>query len=86
MPDSDKKTVERIASEIARYLEDRPNAADTLEGVSKWWLMKQRFEESDELVCKALEKLVSESVVERKRNPDGTYVYFAASKSRDDVD
>jgi len=78
MPDSDEIKVTRIASDIARYLEDRPNAADTLDGITKWWLLRQRIEESDALVREALDHLISESVVVRKRNLDGDYVYSSA--------
>ena len=47
-----------VASEITRYLERRPNAAETVEGLAQWWLARQRFEDSREIVQAALEHLV----------------------------
>ena len=46
--------IQNVAREIESYLSMHPNAADTLEGVVKWWLIRQRFEESMNLVSKAL--------------------------------
>lgn len=47
-----------VAGEITRYLERRPNAAETVEGLAQWWLARQRFEDSKEIVHAALEHLV----------------------------
>ncbi|MCJ7603252.1 MAG: hypothetical protein MUO63_17355 [Desulfobulbaceae bacterium] len=39
-----EQQIEHIAQEIERYLQTRPNAADSLEGITKWWLTRQRYE------------------------------------------
>ena len=80
MPDSNEAEMIHIANEIKRYIKDYPNAADTLEGIAKWWLLRQRYEESVSLVQEALDYLVLESVVERKTNIGGDHVYFSAKR------
>lgn len=73
--------VSRIADEILNYLEDHPNAADTAEGIAKWWLSRQRFEESAARVQQALDYLVADARVELQTNYSGTKVY-SGNKAR----
>ncbi|MGR8932251.1 MAG: hypothetical protein ACU836_16605 [Gammaproteobacteria bacterium] len=73
--------VRRIADEILNYLEDHPNAADTAEGIAKWWLSRQRFEESAALVQQALNYLVSDARVALQTNYSGAKVY-SGNKAR----
>jgi hypothetical protein len=80
MPNNEKAQVMRTANEIQRYLESHPNAADTAEGIAEWWLLRQRFEDSVVLVQEALDYLVAESAVARKKNLDGEQVYFGTSR------
>ncbi|MEM7358183.1 MAG: hypothetical protein AAF431_03685 [Pseudomonadota bacterium] len=49
-----------VAQEISRYINKRPNAAETAEGVTNWWISRQRIEESIEVVENALEYLVAQ--------------------------
>ncbi len=82
MQDDSEAEVVRIANDIKKYLADHPNAADTLDGITKWWFLRQRFTESAQLVQKALDYLVSESQVERKTNLGSDYVYFNTQRPR----
>ncbi len=54
-----------VAERISRYLQSRPNAMDSLDGILRWWLLKQQVEESAEVVKSAMEYLVSLGVVEQ---------------------
>ena len=63
MPENDVTL--RLAEEIIRYLENRPDAADTVEGISRWWLMKQRFQNSIAQVEKALEYLEHQNLIKK---------------------
>ena len=47
-----------IAKDIEAYLLNHPTAADTLVGVTQWWLTRQRYEQSFEKVTMALDLLV----------------------------
>ena len=66
---------EELARLILGYLREHPGAADTLEGITKWWVMRQRISESTEAVQRALEKLVSEGLIARRRTVDGQSSY-----------
>jgi hypothetical protein len=48
---------------ILRYLEQHPKSEDTLEGISEWWMKKQRIEDSRIAVDQALQRLASERVI-----------------------
>jgi hypothetical protein len=58
----------RIASEVLLYLVEHPDAQDTLQGITDWWLMERRIKEQSALVQAALAELVANGlVVEEKR-------------------
>ncbi|SFG14057.1 MULTISPECIES: hypothetical protein [Neptunomonas] len=80
----DDTEIKRIASEINRYLGNHPHGGDTIDGITRWWIPRQRIEETSLLVQQALDYLVSESRIERKTSPDGRYLYFGAAPLRDD--
>jgi hypothetical protein len=67
--------IERISEEIQLYLLRHPNAADTLEGITKWWLARHRYEEATAVVKKALEHLIARGLVSRSANADNQCIY-----------
>ena len=69
-----------IAQEISDYLTAHPNAADTVEGIVKWWLTRQRFESATDRVQKALDYLVAEGLVSKKAVAGGRVVYAVAKQ------
>lgn len=69
----------QIAEEIARYLGQHPDAADSLEGIRQWWLPRLRLQEATAEIEAALEDLVRHGVVVRLAMPDGTVVYRRAA-------
>ena len=71
--------IERISLEIQLYLHEHPNSADTLEGITKWWLARQRFEEDRKLVKQALEHLIARGFVVRSTNADAQCIYRKAN-------
>jgi len=64
-----------VAGEIARYLERRPNACDTEEGVLRWWIPRVRLEEEITVVHDALALLVMLGIVERCVLRDGLVMF-----------
>lgn len=66
-----------VAEEIRRYLAAHPDAADSTEGVLDWWLMRQRDEQSAQLVGEAMRWLLEQGAVTSRVMPDGQIVYFA---------
>ncbi len=67
--------IELISLAIQRYIFSHPNAADTLEGITKWWLTRQRYEEGQENVQQALNLLVDRKRLTKIKNLDGKCIY-----------
>ena len=55
-----------VAQWIAEYLAANPRAADTAEGIRRWWLAPRHGEVGPELVDQALRQLEEEGVVMRR--------------------
>jgi len=70
-----------MAQEIMAYFRENPCAGDSVEGISRWWLMRQRVTESLVAVQQALEHLSSIGLVCECRMADGRKVYFAAARA-----
>lgn len=49
---------DEVAKRIMNYLRKHPDAGDTLEGITKWWLQSECIEQSVEKVSSALQLLV----------------------------
>ena len=64
-----------VAGELLDYLRERPNAADTLDGIMNWWLPRQRYETERRKVEQALDELVARGLVVKNRLDDGTVLY-----------
>lgn len=67
--------VTAVAKEIQNYLANHPNAADSADGVMRWWLSQQRFDESILIVQQALEQLVLQGEIDKAVTPGGRTVY-----------
>ena len=63
------------AQEIRDYLMAHPNAADSAQGIAKWWLGRRRYEEAIETVRSALDYLVAEGTVIKRKMVSGETVY-----------
>src|SRR5262245_18672139 len=63
---------------ILEYLKAQPQSADTLEGIAKWWLMRQRVSEATALVQQTLDHLKSEGLIHERRLPGGSTLYAAS--------
>jgi len=64
-----------ISQGILRYLLRHPNAQDTLEGISEWWLFEERIIQKIAEVQNALEKLVNQGFILEKQTPDASVLY-----------
>ena len=67
-----------LAEELLRYLARHPGAADTVEGIQRWWLPGSVAAHRSADVEAALERLVEEGALARRRLPDGRLLYSAA--------
>ena len=61
-----------VAAEIGAYLRAHPDAADTVEGVARWWLRRAPQRATIET---AMALLVEQRIVEQLRLPDGTVIF-----------
>jgi len=66
--------VSQIMKALLAYLRNHPKAADTLEGISKWWLPRDEARSRDD-VARALEKLVAQGRIEKHVAPDGRRLF-----------
>ena len=75
MSEFNDSDVQQIADQIECYLKNHPNAADTIEGITDWWLPGQGSDVSSLIVQQALNYLGSKSVVKCNVNHSGNKVY-----------
>jgi len=61
--------VDEIVRALSRYLRLNPLAADTLEGITQWWLKAKDLSQAD--LVQALERMAQAGVVESIRAADG---------------
>jgi hypothetical protein len=63
-----------IVDAILRYLDSHPDAADTVEGIAKWWLPKAWCADARSVLV-ALERLEAQGLVHRRINADRHVLY-----------
>lgn len=66
-----------LAAVILRYITSHPDACDTLQGVSEWWLARQRYDDTRARVAEALQFLLEGGQAEALVGADGRIVYRA---------
>jgi hypothetical protein len=76
----DLDSTAQLAGVILRYITSHPDACDTLQGVSKWWVARQRYEDSRTRVAAALELLLEQRQIESSIGADGQVVYRAKAR------
>ena len=70
-----QNTVTEIQAEVLGYLDEHPEAADSVEAIQRWWLLQRIARYSRSLVQQALDGLVAAQRVERRVLGDGREVY-----------
>jgi len=71
----DETKIRNVAREIEEYFDSHPEAGDTLEGISDWWVSRQRLRDERSLIRAALAHLVTEGVLQ-KRHHGGREIYM----------
>jgi DNA-binding transcriptional regulator PaaX len=64
-----------ISQDILEYLGTHPDASDTLEGITEWWLLTQRISYEMRKVREAVSKLVKHGWIVEIKGSDGTIRY-----------
>lgn len=70
-----EEEISLIAEMIERYLIDK-RSADTLKGLLQWWVTRQKIIEEEAKVKKAIKLLVAKGKLQRRKNADGTEIYY----------
>lgn len=71
---------EEISKLILNYLRKHPQAEDTFEGITRWWIEISRIEFSAADVKEALESLQKNGLVRLHKTRGGTSLYKLNSK------
>ena len=58
--------VEHVAQDLSDHFFNTPEAGDTFEGISDWWVARQRRKNTNAVVRGALEKLVEEGRISKR--------------------
>jgi hypothetical protein len=71
-----------IANEILAYLVNHPEAHDTLEGITEWWLLEQRIRHAVAEVDKVLQDLVDHGLLVTRHCADGR-IYYGLNRAKE---
>jgi hypothetical protein len=66
---SSKSSVSRIAIEVLKYFRGNPDAADTLEGIARWRLMRKAISETVHETDEAVQWLVGKGFLLEVASP-----------------
>ncbi len=66
---------EEITKRILDYLNNNPDAGDTLEGISNWWLECERVNRSVDKISQILEALVKRGSLKKIKQDNTSYIY-----------
>jgi hypothetical protein len=75
MTEDEDAIIDALAVAIERYLDQRPEASDTVDGIRQWWLPDHRDHATRCRVQAALDRLVRRGVVRVFRTVGGGVVY-----------
>ncbi len=75
----------QIAVEILSYLDENPEAQDTLDGVIQWWLLERKIKYQITLVREALSELVRDGLVVEKESMDSQTRYQVNRQKREEI-
>lgn len=72
---SQRDKTSEVALKILRYLDQNPNAADTVEGILEWWLPKQSIYEEEKVLKSTLDEMVKQNLILASRASDARRHY-----------
>jgi hypothetical protein len=74
-----------IAHEILAYLEEKPEAQDTVEGIAQWWLLERKIFHQINMVREALANLVKEGLVVERTGLNSNTRYQLNLERREEI-
>ena len=75
------REVSRVLFDILAYLADNPEADDTIEGITQWWLLEQKIRRQIPVVEKALTELVKKGFVLARGGNNGR-IHYRVNRSK----
>lgn len=72
-----------LVNDISAYFSKHPKAADSIEGIRRWWLNNTDDSISEKNVQNALDWLCEQGDVVMSRSSSGLVIYSRASKHTD---
>ena len=72
--------VDEIAKAIRRYVDAHPDAADSIDGIHRWWLLPVFHDEARALVTCAVDQLAHEGALRQVALEDGRVIYSSARR------
>ena len=69
------RSKEELEEKILNYLRKHPDAADTVEGITGWWLESQRIDESVDKVFEILEVMCKKKLLYQVKYENGPLIY-----------
>ena len=76
-----EKINESLIYNILYYLYRNPDAKDTLEGITRWWLLQERIDQKLEEVASCLDFLVSKGFIIEK-TIDNKRKYYQVNREK----
>jgi DNA-binding IscR family transcriptional regulator len=65
----------QVSNSILAYLAKHPDAQDTVEGITDWWLLQRRIEVESSLVQQALLELTQNGLILKRKGRDARIRY-----------
>lgn len=81
-PDMNRPHQQALIDAILAYLSHHPQAADSADGVTRWWLARNGAGPSRLEVEQALATMVQRGLLRRVELPDGTVLYSCDGAAR----
>jgi hypothetical protein len=75
-----------IAYHILAYLHANPDAQDTLEGITEWWLLHQQIMQQTENVRQALAELTRRGLINARTGADSRVHYGVKGDKREEIE
>ncbi len=75
MGEKDGSLSQKTSELVIDYLQKNLDAGDTLEGITNWWLERERIDQVVDEITAVLENLVQKGTIQVVRTPSGVSVY-----------
>lgn len=79
-PDDEIVEHSNVRNAITRYFQQHPQAADTVDGIVKWWLPQFDINLPLENVLRVLERMVEAGELNKSEKRDGSVIYALAQR------